>query len=170
MGQTDAVQQLHNQWQTNVNGPVIKNKTFFDFNYEGVHSILPSTSRITRVPSPQFQAATLANIAGNGNADELPFYRQVFAVYNGASGVAGATPAPTAAGASGAGCPVGFTSLGAGVPCALQFRSTPGSLLTEYQWSARVDQIVGEHDRAYIRLERDNGFPTELHQPAVACL
>ena len=81
-----------NQWQTNLNGPIIKNKTFFDFNYEGVHSVFPTASNLTLIPSPQFQAATLSNLAANGNAAEIPFYHQVFSVYNGAPGAGSAVP------------------------------------------------------------------------------
>ncbi len=147
-----------NQWQVNANGPIIKNKTFFDFNYEGVHSILPSTSRLIRIPSPQFESATLANLTATGRGAEIPFYNKVFSVYNGAPNAAGATPV------AGGGC-AGFTGLGAGVPCALQFRTTPGNLLTEYQWSARVDHTFGERDRFYVRVLRDNGFQPTFTSP-----
>ena len=141
-----------NQWMTNLNGPIWKDHTFFDFNYEGVHSLVPISSRLNLIPSPQFQAATLANLAVNGNSAEIPFYQKAFAIYNNAPGAASAVPV-----ANNGGCQ-DFTGLPSGVPCALQFRSTPGNLFTEYQWAARVDHIFSQNDRGYIRLLRDNGF------------
>ena len=148
-----------NQWQTDVNGPIWKDHTFFDFDYEGVHSLLPTASALTQVPSPQFQAATLTNLAANGNAAEIPFYQKLFNLYNSAPGVGAAKPV-----ANNGGCQ-GFAGLPAGVPCALQFRTTPPNKLTEYLWSARVDHTFSYSDRAYIRLARDNGFQPTFTSP-----
>src|SRR5579863_5926603 len=147
-----------NQWATGVGGPIRKNRTFFDVDYEGLRNVLPTASTLTLVPSPQFQAATLTNLAGNGNADEIPFYKQLFAIYNGAPGVGAATPV------AGGGCQ-DFTGLPAGVPCALQFRTTPPNKNNEYQWSARVDHNFSEKDRGYIRVLRDNGFQPSFTSP-----
>ncbi|MBV9508134.1 MAG: carboxypeptidase regulatory-like domain-containing protein, partial [Acidobacteriia bacterium] len=61
-----------NQWAANANGPIFKNRTFFDVNYEGVHSLLPTAANLILIPSQQFQAATLTNLAAAGNAAELP--------------------------------------------------------------------------------------------------
>ncbi len=147
-----------NQWATGVQGPIWKNKTFFDVDYEGLHSILPTASALTLIPSPQYEAATLANLAADGNAAEIPFYKQIFGVYNGPAGAASATPVP------GGGCQ-DFTLLGAGVPCALEFRTTPPNSLREYQWSARVDHNFSDKDRGYIRVLRDNGFQPSFTSP-----
>jgi len=147
-----------NQWQTFVSGPIWKNRTFFDVNYEGVRNVLPTASNLTLVPSPQFEAATLANLASNGNSAQLPFYRQIFGVYNNAPGVGSAVPVP------GGGCG-DFTGLGANAICALQFRTTPPNLNREYQWSARVDHTFNNSDRGYIRVLRDNGFQPTFTSP-----
>lgn len=146
-----------NQWQTDVNGPIWKNRTFFDVDYEGLRNVLPTASALTLIPSPQFQAATLANLASTGHADEIPFYNQLFAVYNNAPGAAAATPVP-------GGCQ-NFTGLPSGVPCALQFRTTPPNTNREYQWSSRVDHTFSDSDRGYIRLLRDNGFQPTFTSP-----
>ena len=69
-----------NQWATGVQGPIWKNHTFFDVDYEGLRNVLPTASALTLVPSPQFQAATLSNLAADGNAAEIPFYKQIFAI------------------------------------------------------------------------------------------
>lgn len=149
-----------NQWATNVGGPIWKNRTFFDVDYEGIREVLPTASTLIQVPSPQFQAATLANLSAVGNASEIPFYKQLFGVYNGAPQIGSAIPATTANG----GC-ADFTLLGAGVPCALQFRSTAPNKLTEYQWAARVDHNITAVDHGYIRVFRDNGFQPTFTSP-----
>jgi outer membrane receptor protein involved in Fe transport len=147
-----------NQWETNVNGPIWKNHTFFDVDYEGLRNLLPGASTLNFVPSPQFQAATLANLAAAGNAAEIPFYKQLFAIYNNAS--AGATPV------AGGGCQgLTFAGLAAGAPCALQFRATPPNTNREFQWSARVDHNFSEKDRGYIRVWRDNGYQPTYTSP-----
>ncbi len=148
-----------NQWQTGVQGPIRKNHTFFDVDYEGLRNVLPTASDLTLIPSPQFQSATLANLTAMGNAAEIPFYQQVFAIYNNAPGAGAATPV-----ANGGGCQ-DFTGLPAGVPCALQFRTTPPNTNKEYQWSARVDQVFNDNDRGYIRVLRDNGFQPSYTSP-----
>jgi hypothetical protein len=147
-----------NQWATNLNGPVWKNHTFFDVDYEGLRNLLPGASSLNLVPSPQFQAATLTNLAAVGNGDEIPFYKQLFAIYNAASG--GAIPV------AGGGCQgLTFAGLAANAPCAYQFRTTPPNINREFQWSARVDHTFNDKDRGYIRIWRDNGFQPTYTSP-----
>ncbi|MBV9083593.1 MAG: TonB-dependent receptor [Acidobacteriaceae bacterium] len=140
-----------NQWQTSAQGPIWKNHTFFDVDYEGARVVLPTASTLVKIPSPQFQAATLANLQNTANAGQIPFYQQVFSIENGAPGAKSATPL------AGGGCG-SFTVLGPGVPCVLTFRTTPPNSEREYLWSARVDHNFSEKDRGYIRVYRDNGF------------
>jgi hypothetical protein len=149
-----------NQWAAGVQGPIIKNKTFFDVDYEGLRDLLPGSSTLTLVPSPQFQTATLANLAAVGNAAEIPFYKQIFGVYNGAPGTSTAVAVP------GGGCNgLTFTGLAASAPCALQFRNTPPDINREYLWSARVDHVFSDKDRGYIRISRDNGLQPTFASP-----
>ncbi len=149
-----------NQWATDVNGPIWKNHTFFDVDYEGLRVVLPTASTLIQAPSPQFQTATLANLTAAGNAAEIPFYKQLFGVYNGAPGIGSAVPATSPNGGCGT-----FTLLGAGVPCAVQFRSTAPNKLDEYQWSARIDHNISDRDHMYVRLYRDNGFQPTFTSP-----
>jgi outer membrane receptor protein involved in Fe transport len=149
-----------NQWAAGLQGPIWKNRTFFDVNYEGLRSLLPGSSSLNLIPSPQYQTAALQNLAGNGNAAEIPFYKQIFSIYNNAPGAGSASAAP------GGGCG-GFTSplLAASAPCVLEFRNTPADINKEYQWSARVDHIFSEKDRGYVRVSRDNGFQPTFASP-----
>jgi hypothetical protein len=147
-----------NQWSAGVGGPIIKNKTFFFVDYEGLRVVLP-TSTPVNIPSPQFQAATLANIGGSQPA-QLPFYQQMFSLWSGANGATTAGPLP--GGDTGCGS---FTGLGAGVPCALQFRSTAPNFTHEWLLTARVDQTIGDHDRAYVHFRTDHGFQATATDP-----
>jgi len=147
-----------NQYAVGISGPIRKDKTFFDFDYEGLRNLLPTNAVLNLIPSPSFQAATLANLASDGNAAEIPFYKQAFAVYNGAPGASGAAPA------AGGGCN-GNIFAGVVGPCALQFRSTPTSLNHEYLYNGRVDHAFSDHDRGYIRIGRDNGFQPTYTSP-----
>jgi hypothetical protein len=152
-----------NQWAVGLNGPIVKNRTFFNVDYEGLRNLLPGSSTLSLIPSPQFQSATLANLAANGNAAEIPFYQQIFKVFNSAPGAGSATPV-TSDGDGGCGG-MSFAGLGAGVPCALQFRSTPPDINREYLWSARVDHHFSDKDTGYIRVLRDNGFQPTYASP-----
>src|SRR5215468_3430798 len=77
-----------NQWAASVGGPIRKDKTFFFVDYEGLRVVLPTTTPVN-VPSPQFQAATLANLAIT-SPGSIPFYQQMFSLYNGAKGATNA--------------------------------------------------------------------------------
>ena len=70
-----------------VGGPIKKNKLFFFFNYESLQYALP-TSGVVHIPSPQFQAYTLAHIP----AATLPLYQDAFALWSGAPGAKNAIP------------------------------------------------------------------------------
>jgi len=154
-----------NQWAAGFHGPIKKNRTFFDVDYEGLRNLLPGSSTLTLIPSTAFQNATLANLTADGNAAEIPFYQQIFKVYNSAPGASGASPV-TSDGAGGCGS-FSTATLGGtgGAPCALQFRSTPPNINKEYLWSARVDHIFSDNDRGYIRVVRDNGFQPTYASP-----
>ena len=152
-----------NQWAAGFHGPIVKNRTFFDVDYEGLRDLLPGSSTLVLIPSPQFQAATLANLTAMGNAAEIPFYQKIFNVYNSAPGAASAAPV-TSDGDGGCGG-LTFTGLAAGAPCALQLRATPADINKEYLWSTRVDHIFSEKDRGYIRILRDNGFQPTYASP-----
>jgi len=146
-----------NQWAASGGGPVIKNKTFFFVDYEGLRNILPTTM-LAKIPSQQFESATIANLTATGQSAALPFYQKMFSIYNSAPGAAGATPV------AGGGCGT-FTLLGAGVPCALKFQALAGNFTKEYLWAARVDHHLSDHDQFFIRLWRDNGTQPTYTDP-----
>lgn len=147
-----------NQWSASVGGPIIKNKTFFFVDYEGLRVLLP-TSTLVQIPSPQYQAATLANIGATAPG-QLPFYQNMFHLWNSAPGASNAGPIPGGSD----GCD-GTVSLGAGVPCAVAFRSTAGNFTHESLLTARVDQNISDSDHIYGHFRSDHGLQATYTDP-----
>src|SRR5258708_1757591 len=146
-----------NQWADSIGGPIWKDKTFFFFNNEGIRIILPAGSTLVKIPSPQFEAATIANLTGTGQTAAVAFYQKAFALYNSPVGLNGGSLQPV----PGGGCQTGanaFTKLGAGVPCALQFRQFANTFTHERIWSLRIDQQIGKNDRLFARYYDDGGL------------
>lgn len=146
-----------NQWAASLGGPVVKNRTFFFVDQEGIRIVLPTAAPVN-IPSPQFEQATLANLA-NVSPQSVPLYQQMFAIYNGAPGVAAAKNVLPKGGCG------TFTALGPGVPCALQFEAAPNNLTTEWLLSWRIDQIVSRSDRFFLRVQTDRGTQATSTSP-----
>ena len=148
-----------NQWATSFGGafPKRKDKTFYFVDYEGIHVVLPTNVQ-ARIPSPQFAAATLANLAATGQTQAVPFYQTIFNLYAGAAGAGSAQPVP------GGGCgnnPPPIPNL----QCALQFRADQSNFTGEYIWSIRVDQNMSDKDRIFVQVQRDNGTQATYTDP-----
>ncbi|HUA16023.1 MAG TPA: carboxypeptidase regulatory-like domain-containing protein [Verrucomicrobiae bacterium] len=148
-----------NQWAVSVGGPIVKNKTFFFVDNEGLRLLIP-TAQPVNIPSPQFQAATLAAIPSS----ETPFYNQIFGIYNNAPG------AKTAANnLPGGGCD-GSVTLAGGAPCALEFQSNINNLTTEWLLTTRIDQNIGTRDRAFVHFRTDHGLQASITDPLSSVL
>jgi len=132
---------IANQWAGSVGGPIQKNRLFFFFDAEGLRVLLPSPVQVV-LPSPQFEAATIANIDsifGSASASDA-FYKQIFSLYNQTPGIAAATPGSFAdplgcldASPSGVfiGPPTAQGQLGVNLPCAVHFQKTIGQPTSE---------------------------------------
>ncbi|MGA9900838.1 MAG: hypothetical protein WBQ39_02785, partial [Terriglobales bacterium] len=121
--------------------------------------------------SPQFEAATIANIdkTFGKNSASNTFYNKIFNLYNAAPGASSATPGglyPT----DPSGC-TGFTGLGTypgtstPVPCAMHFITTRGRPSQDALTSGRVDWNARSTDRAFFRLQYDNGHSAYFTDP-----
>jgi hypothetical protein len=151
-----------NQYFASIGGPIVKDKTFFFVDYEGYRVVLP-TSNITFVPTQAYENYVLGNLPTQGHAASVPFYQNIFKLYNGAPGSAGA-PAVTANDDPALGCgdlagtaAPGGGVFGTNVACANKFNSEVGNFTPEYTFHARVDQHFGDHDTAFIHFRTDHG-------------
>ncbi len=152
-----------NQYAASFGGPIIKNKAFFFWNYEGLRVILPTSSQV-QVPDPLFQTAVIDNLNASGLSQSVPFYQTMFHLYNGAPGISRAVNGvPNAADTSG--CvgqtftdPVTGAAFGAGAnPCADSYRGTASNFTHEYLTSGRFDFNVTNNDKVFVRLQEDKG-------------
>ncbi|MBV8050855.1 MAG: TonB-dependent receptor [Acidobacteriaceae bacterium] len=162
-----------NQWAASLGGPIKKNKTFFFADTEGLRLLIPTSSEVN-IPSPQFQAATLANIAAT-SPSQVPFYTNMFNLYSHAPGAARAANSLPAGTATDTGATIGngctgltaaqYAAIGAGAPCALQFFSTAGNQTNEWLLTSRFDQIIGDRDRAFVHFRTDHGLQASYTDP-----
>ncbi|MGI9071633.1 MAG: carboxypeptidase regulatory-like domain-containing protein [Bryobacteraceae bacterium] len=148
-----------NQWAASIGGPIIKNKTFFFVDNEGLRFVLPNVIP-TNIPTPAFATAVLTNIQATQPA-EYPTYQKLFGLWQGAPGAASAQPIiPAADDPCRSLVLPGFTP---GTPCAATFQATPTALASEYVLGFRVDQKISDNDDAFFRYKLDHGTqPTHL--------
>lgn len=137
-----------NQWAAAVGGPIIRDKTFFFVNYEGLRVVLPTRGTVY-APSPAYQAEVLnptpmidalvpkGNLAYNGNLAEAPLYQKIFNEYTKNPAYASAQPAAD--------------------PTAVQFNGVAGNFTHEYLITGRIDQILGSKDQLYGHFNVDKG-------------
>jgi hypothetical protein len=155
---------IANQWAGSFGGPIKNDKLFFFFDTEGLHLLIPQPSFVT-IPSPQFEAATIAHIDsvfGVASASDA-FYKRIFSLYNAAPGASpvfrgGLSPSTDPTGCTGFVDPDHPNGPGHGtVPCARYFLATRSRASDEALTSGRVDWIAGLNDRAFLRLQYDHG-------------
>jgi len=72
-------------------GPIKKNKAFFFINTEGLRYTFGSSSQVF-VPTQALENYILTTSLPANNAAAIPFYQQIFGLYNNAPGVANAQP------------------------------------------------------------------------------
>ena len=155
-----------NQWAGSIGGPIEKDKLFFFFDTEGLHLVIPNLSYVM-IPSPQFEAATIANIdtelnsAGQlrfgPNSATDAFYRKMFSLYNAAPGASSAIAGVPGGGLGCAGFSDPATGLGITVPCASSFLPTRDRPSQNTLTAGRVDWNVSGSDRAFLRLQYSAG-------------
>jgi hypothetical protein len=142
---------VNNSWATSIGGPIVKNKLFFFADYEGIRFVLPGVTGAQFIPSPQFANYVLGNVPAN----QKPFYQNIFNLYAGAPGSAGATPVPGDGLCNDLNGVAGFGT--GGKPCAVQFISNANNLITEWILSTRIDYKIGSKDTLFGRYKMDRG-------------
>jgi hypothetical protein len=176
-----------NQWAAQISGPVIlphlfngTDKLFFLADAEGLRAILPASPTTVLLPSANLQAYTLATLANNGLSASVPFYQNIFNIYN-AAGASHGVPVTAPGihtgnpnGGSVSGIATGCGTLNAADAAALG--TTPGACTNYYQSTAttyanealeifRGDYIISDRDKFFIRYEHDDGVQPTTTDP-----
>ena len=152
----------NNQYAASVGGPIIKDRTFFFVDYEGVRMAIPTSNGPVVVPSPAFSNAVYQNVLAV-QPNEAPLYRKMLDLWANAATGKTLTPSPSTACTSALGL-TGFTPL-ATTDCANSFGSNPMALAHEWVLAARVDHRFSDKDTLYGRYKMDHGLqPSYIDQ------
>jgi carboxypeptidase family protein len=155
-----------NQWGGEVGGPFLKDKLFWYFHTEGIRLIIPTAPQTVLVPSAVFETSTLNNLMSAGGANHpasVPFYKQIFGLYDAARMAHNATPGD---GTGGTGCGgFTFTGLTPTDPCVFHYGSTGATPTNEAQYSGRIDYNINSNDRLFGHIYADNGFQGTFTDP-----
>jgi len=147
-----------NQWADSVGGPIFKNKTFFFFDNEGMHFVLPNVDSVT-IPTTAFANAVLTNVQAV-EPSEAGTYQKMLGFWTGAPGAANAQPIANTSACNSLSLP-GFNP--ATEACAARFEATPTALAKEWILAFRVDHHISDNDNLYFRYKQDRGVqPTTL--------
>ncbi|MHB1022009.1 MAG: TonB-dependent receptor [Acidobacteriaceae bacterium] len=122
-----------NQWAGDISGPIVKDKTFFFFNTEGLRVIIPVRGTVY-APSPAYMSATLASVAPS----DQPFFKNLFSVYTKSPNYATATPDLQD-------------------PNAVSYASNSSNFAHEWLMSGRVDQKLTSADDLFVHFKIDKG-------------
>src|SRR5580704_762655 len=139
-------------------GPIAHDKLFFFFDSEWVRIALPIVTP-TIVPSAAFQqyvlqqlplglTGTSGKIIYPAAPQEVPFYRQMFSLYQNTGGT------PTAI----LGCPIA-------APCAIRQSVSHSSDDHEQVQTARVDYNISQKDTTWFRFQADTGLQAAYTDP-----
>ena len=141
-----------NQWADSVGGPIFKNKTFFFFDNEGMHFVLPNVDSVT-IPTTAFANAVISNVQVK-DPSEASTYQKMLGLWTGAPGAAGAQPLANTSSCNSLVLP-GFNP--ATQACAARFEATPTALAKEWILAFRVDHHISDNDNIYFRYKQDRG-------------
>jgi outer membrane receptor protein involved in Fe transport len=154
-----------NQYGGDIGGPIVKDKVFFYFNAEGLYLIIPTSNQVV-VPSPAFEAATLANINTKFGATSTisQFYQNMFNLYNNAPGINRAQNTIGNGDCDGSLAQIGLT-FGTANPCGLAFQSNISNTTHENLQSWRIDYNATSRDRLFGRVQHDFGLQASFTDP-----
>lgn len=150
-----------NQFAGSIGGPIKKDKAFFFFDYEGLYLAIPSPLPVNS-PTPAFQSAVLGNLTANGLSASVPFYNQIFDVYNRLP-QAGATPI------AGGGCSdvtaVNGIAFGSANPCAVTVQAAASAHTHDAFYAGRFDMNLSARDKLFLRVGHEHGLQATFTDP-----
>ena len=151
-----------NQYATSFGGPIRKNKSFFFVDYEGIRLVIPSSFSVN-LPTQQFENAVIANLNSVSPAS-VPFYNQLFGIWNAAPGAAHAQNTIAGGGCSNVTTLAGV-AFGATNPCAVQLQGGTSQATNDYLIVGRYDQNIGNNDKLFVRVQHESGIQATYTDP-----
>jgi hypothetical protein len=145
------------QWAAAAGGPIVRNKTMFFGDFEGIRFTTATAPTLVYLPSQSFEQRTLAEVAAN-NPAETGFYQKLFGAYNAAPIPAGQTLRP-----------YNNVNLFTGAivpnPDINQFTFEPAVTADEYLATLRIDHNFSPSDKIYFHYEWDLGTQPAYEDP-----
>jgi Carboxypeptidase regulatory-like domain len=151
-----------NQYAVSFGGPIKKNKSFFFVDYEGIRLLIPSLFAV-KLPTQQFENAVIANLNTVSPAS-VPFYNQLFGIWNATPGAARAQNIITNGGCSNVTSLAGI-AFGAANPCATQLQGGTSQATNDYLIVGRYDQNIGNNDKLFVRVQHESGIQATYTDP-----
>jgi hypothetical protein len=151
-----------NQYATSFGGPIRKDKSFFFVDYEGIRLVIPSLFPVN-LPTQAFENAVIANL-NTVSPSSVPFYNQIFGIWNAAPGAANAQNTLTGGGCSNVTTLAGV-AFGATNPCATELQGGTSQATNDYLIVGRYDQVLGNNDKLFIRVQHESGQQATYTDP-----
>ena len=151
-----------NQYATSFGGPIKKDKSFFFVDYEGIRLVIPSLFSVN-LPTQQCENAVVANLNSVSPAS-VPFYNQLFGVWNATPGAARSQNTLAGGGCSNVTSLAGI-AFGVGNPCATQLQGGTSQATNDYLIVGRYDQSIGNNDKLFVRVQHESGQQATYTDP-----
>jgi len=151
-----------NQYAASIGGPIRKNKSFFFVDYEGIRLVIPSLFSVN-LPTQQFENAVITKLNTVSPAS-VPFYNQLFGIWNAAPGGARAQNTLAGGGCSNVTNLAGI-AFGAANPCATQLQGGTSQATNDYLIVGRYDQNIGNNDKLFVRVQHESGIQATYTDP-----
>ena len=159
----------NNQWAASLGGPIKKDKTFFFLDTEGIRYIVPSTVQVY-TPTAEFLTDLITNLGTVGaSAATIATYKEAQAAWLAAPGFSKGVAIPATNGTGTGSCqdPLGLgqVDLTNTTGCFQSYSANPGVPAHEWLLIGRIDQNIGNKDRAFFRSTIDRGIQATNADP-----
>jgi hypothetical protein len=162
----------NNQWAASFGGPIKKDKTFFFLDTEGIRYVVPSTVQAF-TPTAGFLTDMVNNVNTlfGASSPTAVTYQNAAAVWEAAPGFSRGTPIPAGTASAPGSCYDPFFgnlvdgSSNVTNGCFQSYFTSPAVPAHEWLLIGRVDQNIGNKDRAFFRFTIDRGIQATNADP-----